>query len=141
MEQLRQPHILFVDDDNDLRATFAASMQARGLVVTERTNGEEAVNWLETNRPDALVTGILMPRISGFELIERLRVDPKRRDIPVFVFSHRGRPEDRERAKKLGVRDFFVYGFISPGEVAATLLRFLGEGMSTPAGGSPGVLQ
>jgi len=137
MEPVRQQRILFVDDDDDLRATWASAIRVIGIAVTEKTNGEEATAWLKTNRPDAILTGILMPRMGGFELIERLRADTERWDIPVFIFSHRGRPEDRERAKKLGVRDFFVYGFIAPGEVAAMLMRFFGSSASASAA-SPG---
>ena len=137
MEQLRQQHILFVDDDEDLRATLAETLRAKGFIVTEKANGEEAMRWLATNRADAILTGILMPRMGGFDLIERLKADPERRDIPAFVFSHLGRPEDRARAEKIGVKDFFVYGFIAPGEVAATIARFLGSDGAASAARAP----
>lgn len=137
MEPVRQPHILFVDDDTDLRTTLAETLRAKGFIVTEKANGEEAMNWLKANRPDAMLTGILMPRMGGFDLIERLKADPKRRDIPAFIFSHLGRPEDRARAKKIGVQDFFVYGFIAPGEVAAAIVRFLGSDGAASAARAP----
>ncbi|OHA08779.1 MAG: hypothetical protein A3A44_01915 [Candidatus Sungbacteria bacterium RIFCSPLOWO2_01_FULL_60_25] len=138
MEQSRRQHILFVDDDADLRTTLAETFRAHGFIVTEKANGEEAFRWLATSRPDAVLTGILMPRMGGFELIERLRTDPERRGIPIFIFSHLGRPEDRARAKKIGAKDFFVYGFIPPGEIAALIAGFLGAGAPAPIGGGSG---
>lgn len=130
MEPSKPAHILFVDDDDNLRTTFAEALRAKGFLVTEKLNGEEALLWLRTNLPAAVISGILMPRLGGFELMERLKTDPGRRNVPFFFFSHLGRPEDRERAKKLGAKEFFVYGFASPNDVAASLQRTIA---STPA--------
>ena len=71
-----------------------------------------------------------MPNLSGFELMERLRIDPTLRNIPIFVFSHRGKDEDKQKAFALGAADFLVYGFATPNDIADTVKRFMG-GRST----------
>lgn len=113
--------ILLVDDDQHIRSTFAVSLRAKGFEVAECNDGLEALGWLRQNRADYLITGIKMPNLDGFGLIEKIRQDPRLREMPVFVFSHRGDEADRKRAKDLGAADFFVYGFVSPNDVAAAI--------------------
>ena len=116
-------HILFVDDDVVTRNTLAVSLRDKGYEVTECGDGLEAFNWLRQNRADFLITGIKMPNLGGFELIERLKQDPRWQALPFFIFSHRGDPTDRERAKTMGAADFFVYGFVTPNDIAEVLAR------------------
>lgn len=113
--------ILLVDDDQHIRSTFAVSLRAKGFEVTECSDGLEALAWLEQNRADYLITGIKMPNLGGFELVEKIKQDSKLRLMPFFIFSHRGDESDRRRAKELGAADFFVYGFVSPNDVAAAI--------------------
>ena len=119
-------HILFVDDAKDIRSIQVGALRQRDILVTELSDGLEALNWLQENRVDLIITGIKMENLGGFELMERLRTDPTLRTIPVFVFSHRGKQEDKEKAFALGAVDFLVYGFATPNDIADTIKRFLG---------------
>lgn len=121
-----QKKVLFVDDAKEIRTVQADALRQRDIEVIEVTDGLEALNWLQENRTDLIITGIKMSNLGGFELMERLRVDPTLRVIPVFVFSHRGKQEDKERAFSLGAADFLVYGFATPNDIADTVKRFLG---------------
>ena len=113
--------ILLVDDDQHIRSTFAVSLRAKGFDVAECNDGLEALAWLQQNRADYLITGIKMPNLGGFELIEKIKQQPQLHRMPFFVFSHRGDESDRQRARELGAADFFVYGFVSPNDVAAAI--------------------
>jgi len=100
-----------VDDEASLAKIYSETFQAEGFEVRRFADGAEA--WEEFQKgffPDLLFTGILMPRMTGFQLIEKLQADQKLKDITTVIFSHRGRPEDRVTARKLGVDDFVVQG-------------------------------
>ena len=64
--------------------------------------------------------------MGGFELIEKMRADPRFAKIPVVISSHRGISEDKDRAEKLGVSDFIVQGFTTPREVVRRIELMLG---------------
>ncbi|KKW18761.1 MAG: Response regulator receiver modulated diguanylate cyclase [Parcubacteria group bacterium GW2011_GWB1_50_9] len=123
----KQQKILVVDDDQLLLGTYAAVFRADGFEVHAVSNGEEAFAALsEGDTPDIVFTGIMMPKMGGFELIEKMRADPRFAKIPVVISSHRGISEDKDRAEKLGVSDFIVQGFTTPREVVRRIELMLG---------------
>lgn len=123
-----RPKILLVDDDEVLLGTYGSVFSDAGFEVASAKDGQEAWDKLKDGlRPDAVFTGIIMPRMGGFELIERLRADAEFSRIPIAISSHRGLPEDEVRAKTLGVGDFIVQGFTTPREVVRRIRALLGE--------------
>ena len=123
----KKQKILIVDDDQLLLGTYAAVFRADGFDVRAVSNGEEAFRALsEGDIPDIVFTGIIMPKMGGFELIEKMRADPRFAKIPIAVSSHRGAAEDKIRAEKLGVSDFIVQGFTTPREVVRRIELVLG---------------
>jgi len=123
----KKQKILIVDDDQLLLGTYAAVFRADGFDVHAVSNGEEAFAALSGEEiPDVLFTGIMMPKMGGFELVEKMRADPRFAKIHVVISSHRGISEDKERAEKLGVSDFIVQGFTTPREVVRRIELMLG---------------
>lgn len=123
----KQQKILIVDDDQLLLGTYAAVFRADGFEVCVASNGEEAFAALSEGKiPDIVFTGIMMPKMGGFELIEKIRADSRFAKIPVVISSHRGISDDKERAAKLGVSDFIIQGFTTPREVVRRIDLMLG---------------
>jgi CheY-like chemotaxis protein len=110
--------ILLVDDDNDIRNMYAEVFKKKGFAVSEATNGAEGLEQATKNLPDVIFTGIVMPVMDGFQLMEALKKNIATNNIPVVISSHLGREEDREKAQKLGAKEFFVRGFYTPYEIA-----------------------
>lgn len=109
--------ILIVDDDAFVRGVYAEKFKEAGFHVFEAQDGQEAYEFLERRAVDIVFTGIIMPRMTGFDLMEKLAQHKKLRVVPVVISSHRGKEEDRTRAHELGAKDFLVSGFVSPNEV------------------------
>ncbi len=109
--------ILLVDDDNYLRGLYAAVFKEAGFIVFEGKDGQEGLNLVNKVKPDVIFTGIMMPNLTGFELIRKLKGSLETGSIPVIVSSHLGRIEDRMQAEKLGAKAFVVKGTISPKQV------------------------
>lgn len=109
--------ILLVDDDESIRTMYAEIFSKEGFDVEEAIDGLDGLEKATKNIPDVIFTGIIMPRMDGFGLIESLKKNVATADIPVYVSSHMGRKEDEEKAKEQGVKDFFVLGMIPPKKV------------------------
>lgn len=119
--------ILVVDDDDLLRGIYEAVFTEEGFRVLSAKDGQEAWEVLENGAiPDIVFTGVKMPRMDGFELIAKLRADPRFPALPVAISSHRGLPEDEEKARSLGVKEFIVQGTTPPREVVKRVKILLG---------------
>jgi len=119
--------ILIVDDDDFLLGIYTKNFRDEGFEVLVAHDGEEA--WeiiIGGNVPDVIFTGIVMPRMTGFELISKIQADPILAKIPVAISSHRGRPEDEELAKQMAVDDFIVQGLTTPVEAVRRVKLLLG---------------
>lgn len=119
--------ILIVDDDDFLLGIYAKNFRDEGFEVLTAHDGEEAWEIISGgNAPDVVFTGIVMPRMTGFELIAKMQADPNLAKIPVAISSHRGRPEDEKLAKQMAVDDFIIQGLTTPVEVVRRVKLLLG---------------
>lgn len=104
--------ILYVDDDADDRLFFSDAIHEidEKIECTEAVNGEDALQYLigTSILPDILFLDINMPKMNGFELMQRLNADSLLQTIPVIVISTSNIQSDRERLLSLGVDDFIV---------------------------------
>jgi signal transduction histidine kinase/DNA-binding response OmpR family regulator len=81
--------VLVVDDDRSVRRLVAQTLVSFGLEVREARDGEDALGVLGEERPDVIVLDLVMPKLDGFEVLERLQQDDSLRDIPVLVLTAR----------------------------------------------------
>lgn len=119
--------ILIVDDDEFLLGIYAKNFQDGEFEVLTAHDGQEAWDIISGgNIPDIVFTGILMPRMTGFELIAKMQADSNLAKIPVAINSHRGRLEDEKLAKQMAVDDFIVQGLTTPAEIVRRIKLLLG---------------
>lgn len=117
--------ILIVDDDDNIRDTYASVFKKEGFEVIEAIDGLEGLDKAIKNLPDIIFTGIVMPKMNGFELIESLKKNDSTRDIPIVISSHLGSKEDRLKAESLGAKDFIVRSFYTPYEAVQKIKLIL----------------
>jgi len=119
--------ILIVDDDEFLLDIYAKNFKNEGFDVSIARDGQEAWEMISGgNVPDVVFTGIIMPRMTGFELIAKMQANSDLSKIPTAINSHRGRPEDKELAQEMAVDDFIIQGFTTPTEVVRRIKMLLG---------------
>lgn len=106
-----QRSIFIVDDDDFYRNLFVNKFREEKFRVSSAVDGQNAWASLQSDIPDIMLTGILMPNLDGFSLIERVRKDPRMQRMKVFILSHYGRDEDRKRAEALLADGFFTMGY------------------------------
>lgn len=108
---------MIVDDDVELREIYAEILQNSHFDVIQANDGLEGLDIAIKELPDMIFTGIVMPRMDGFDMMEALKKTVMTSTIPVVFSSHMGRGEDKERAMKMGAKDFIVRGMTPPREV------------------------
>ncbi len=119
MEKPRK--ILIVDDDQSTLELYGEIFKVAGFDVIRAKDGLEGLDIATKNLPDVIFSGIVMPRMDGFTMVENLRKNVTTSKIPVVIFSHLGREADRQRANVLGVNDFIVRDTTPPREVVARI--------------------
>lgn len=100
-------YILVVDDIPDILRLLDATLQFKGYRVVTARDGQEALEVIQKERPALVIADILMPKMDGFSLLHRIRIDPNTRDIPVvFLSATYVGQEDKEFARAIGVTSF-----------------------------------
>jgi CheY-like chemotaxis protein len=106
MKTLKAP-LLVVEDTPDTLQMVDLALTFKGYRVVTARNGQEALDAIKKEHPALIITDILMPRMDGFSLVHRLRINPKTRGIPVvFLSATYVAPEDKEFAAAIGVTRF-----------------------------------
>lgn len=100
--------LLLVEDDNNLREIYEARLTAEGYDISTAQNGEEALSIAKQLRPDLIISDVMMPRISGFEMLDILRNTDELKSTKVIMLTALGQAEDRGRADNLGADKYLV---------------------------------
>lgn len=100
--------ILLVEDDNNLREIYGARLIAEGHQIVSAKDGEEALAISVKEKPDLVIADIMMPKISGFDMLDILRNAPETKNAKVIMLTALSQPEDEARANKLGADRYLV---------------------------------
>ena len=100
--------ILLVEDDDALASVYLKRLQAEGFDVKRVPNGEEALAAAIEYKPNLVVLDIMMPKVSGFEVLDIMRNTPETAKVKIVVLSALSQDSDKERAMSLGADDYLV---------------------------------
>jgi CheY-like chemotaxis protein len=100
--------ILMVEDDEFLRSIAIKRLEKEDYEVLVSADGSDAVKLVQEEKPDLVLLDLLLPGISGFDILEKVKADEATKATPVIVFSNLGQQADIDRAKNLGASDFLI---------------------------------
>ncbi|MGI9027573.1 MAG: response regulator transcription factor [Candidatus Saccharimonadales bacterium] len=103
-----QKTILLVEDDDNLANVYELRLQAEGFKVVRVANGEEALQTAIQFKPDLIILDVMMPKVSGFDVLDILRNTPETATVKIIMLTALSQDADRERAQALGVNDYLV---------------------------------
>jgi len=124
-----QDYLLIVEDDPDILKLLDATLTFRGYRVITAHNGREGLEAIQLKRPAIVIADIMMPKLDGFGLVHRIRINPETRDIPVvFITATYVTHEDREFALNIGATRF-IQKPVDLEKFLATIAELLEQGM------------
>jgi CheY-like chemotaxis protein len=125
----RPKRILLVEDDRFQRTAAEAALRQQGFDVAIAVDGEEALRLLaDGDRPDLVLLDLIMPKVSGFEVLRRLKMDPASSHIPVVVLSNLGQKGDVEQATQAGAAAYLVKARVTLRELVERVKAALSQG-------------
>lgn len=99
-------YILLADDDEFFQKFYSKKLTEEGFEVDLAVNGDEAIEKVDKRKPDLILLDIIMPKKTGFEVLEILNARQIIPTLPVLVFSTLGQEKDVQKALDLGARDY-----------------------------------
>jgi len=100
--------ILLVEDDDALASVYETRLQAEGFNVRRVANGEDALATALSYKPDLVLLDVMMPKVSGFDVLDILRNTPETTNLKIIMLTALSQESDQERAKSLGVDDYLI---------------------------------
>lgn len=117
--------VLVVEDETFLVKIYSVKLKKEGFDVSIATDGEEAVKLAAEVKPDLILLDLILPKLNGFEALERMRTNPVNKTTPVLVLSNLGQEEDIKRATALGASDYLVKANFSIQDIVAKIKEVL----------------
>lgn len=127
------PKVMLVEDDNNLREIYEARLQAEGYTIVAAKDGEEALVVAKAEKPDLIISDVMMPRISGFEMLDILRNTDGLKDVKVIMLTALGQSDDQQRADRLGADRYLVKSQVTLEDIVKVTHELLQDGTAETA--------
>lgn len=123
--------IMLVEDDNNLREIYEARLLAEGYEIISAHDGEEALALAVKEKPDLIISDVMMPKISGFDMLDILRSSPETKHTKVIMMTALSQMEDKDRADRLGADRYLVKSQVTLEDVIRVTKEVLEDSTST----------
>ncbi len=100
--------ILIIEDDDFLRSLAVTKLEKEGLIVSMAADGQQGLAQAETTNPDLIILDLMLPVMSGFDVLKSLKASDATKNIKVIVFSNLGEESDIKTCLDLGANDYLV---------------------------------
>lgn len=117
--------ILIVEDDKFLSEMYATKLKESGFEIEVAYDGEEGLRKMAEFKPDLVLLDIVLPKIDGFEVMQKIKKDPSFKDINIIALTNLGQKEEVERGLALGADDYAIKAHFTPTEVVAKVKKIL----------------
>lgn len=125
MQQSSSRTILVIEDDPLLSKMYEAKFVNGGFKVIKAADGEEGLKMSMNMHPDFILLDVMMPRLSGIDMLEILRKDAWGAHVPVMVLSNLSETQEGDKAKALGVKEYLVKANFTPSEILEKVKAYL----------------
>ena len=118
---------MLVEDDKSLREIYSIRLVAEGYNIVSAGDGEEALALAAQEKPDLIISDVMMPKISGFDMLDILRSQPETKDIKVIMMTALSSEDQRLRGEALGADRYLVKSQVGIEDVVNTVHEILGD--------------
>lgn len=120
--------ILLVEDDDRLASVYETRLQAEGFTTKRVANGEDALAMAIQVKPDLILLDVMMPKVSGFDVLDILRNTPETANIKIIMLTALSQESDKQRAVALGVDDYLIKSQVVIADVVDRVKKQLNSG-------------
>ncbi|MDP3970358.1 MAG: response regulator [bacterium] len=114
---IEKKKILLVEDDTFISDMYRKKLESSGFNVVSSTDGMSALVLAASEYPDLILLDIMLPKMDGWDALDRLKDDPDTKDIPVIIMTNLGSQEDVKRGLEMGAVDYLIKAHFVPSEV------------------------
>lgn len=125
--------ILLVEDDQSLREIYGIRLTAEGYEIASAGDGEAALALSVKERPDLIISDVMMPKISGFDMLDILRSTPETANIKVIMMTALSADDQKARGESLGADRFLVKSQVGIEDVVNAVHEVLNDANGAPA--------
>ena len=121
----KEKKVLIIEDDLFLVRLYQLEFEKKGIKSIVASDGQSALEFLKQNPPHVIVLDIMLPGMSGFDVLAAMKQNPSWKDVPILIVSNLGQEQDIERAKSLGVSEYTVKANMKLVDVIAKVAGYL----------------
>lgn len=126
MDPMKTKKVLLVEDDDALAQVYVSRLEAEGFVIKRVANGEDALAAALELHPDLIILDVMMPKVSGFDVLDILRNTPETANLKIIMLTALSQDSDIERANALGVDDYMIKSQVVIADVVERVKHHLG---------------
>lgn len=115
--------ILFVEDDPFLIDIYSAKLKEAGFEIEIAKDGEECLAKVKEKKPDLIVLDIVLPKISGWEVLKEIKKDRNLKDLKIIIFSNLGQKNEVEEGLRMGAAQYLIKAHYTPSEVVREIKK------------------
>lgn len=121
----KKVHVLLVEDDSFLSNIYKTKFEMEDFKITTAEDGAAGLEQAKKKHPDIILLDILLPKMDGFTVLEKLKSDSSTADIPVILLTNLGQKDDVDKGLKLGAVDYLIKAHFKPAETVAKVREAL----------------
>jgi DNA-binding response OmpR family regulator len=118
-------HVLLVEDDVFLANIYKTKFEMEGFKVTVAGDGEVGLQAAKKKDPDVILLDILLPKLDGFAVLEKLKADDGTKNVPVILLTNLGQKDDVDKGLALGAADYLIKAHFKPSETLDKVKKVL----------------
>lgn len=117
--------VLLIEDDPLLVKMYKTKFESEGFTVVTAEDGETGLQNAISGKPDIILLDRMMPKLSGDEVLIKLKQNEATKNIPVIIFSNLSQGDDSKKMMELGAKEYLVKANLTPGEVVEKVKQYL----------------
>ncbi len=125
MTKNKSINIVIVEDDVFLADLYKTKFTLEGFKTTVAYDGEKGLEMIEKNQPDIILLDLVLPKLTGFEVLEKIKNQDKLKKIPVILLTNLSQKSDVEKGLKLGADDYLIKAHFMPSEVVEKIKQLV----------------
>ncbi|MEX1013745.1 MAG: response regulator [Candidatus Paceibacterota bacterium] len=125
MENKENFRVALIEDEPLLSNLLKQRLEKEGMEVIDIHDGATALETLKKEKVDLILLDVIIPKVSGFELMEKIKDDPNYEDVPIIIISNLGQESDIEKGRNFGAVGYFVKAHVSIEELVGEIKKFV----------------